>query len=103
GTPEGVSGGRGGTRPGDRGDLPFQRREWMAQRVAWVVMSLVAVAAVLGAFANGLLSRMTAGDGDTLRGAYSRIVRAQASTSIRVTVAPALTAGGAARVWLSRD
>ncbi len=43
-------------------DLPFQRREWVAERIAWTVMALVVGAAVLGLFGSGWLSRSIAGD-----------------------------------------
>ena len=34
-------------------DLPFQRREWFAERVAWAVMALLIAAALLGLFGTG--------------------------------------------------
>jgi hypothetical protein len=34
-------------------DLPFQRREWLVERVAWGVMALLIVAALLGLFGTG--------------------------------------------------
>jgi hypothetical protein len=43
-------------------DLPFQRREWVAERVAWAVMALLIAGALLGFFGTGPLSRTTAGD-----------------------------------------
>jgi hypothetical protein len=37
-------------------DPPFLRREFLFERVGWVFMGLVVVAAILGLFGNGLLS-----------------------------------------------
>jgi len=45
-----------GTRLQLTEDEAFQRRDWMAQRVAWVVFFLVLLAALLGLFGSGPLS-----------------------------------------------
>lgn len=42
-------------------DLNFQRREWVVQRVGWVVMAVLLVAALLGLFGPGPLSKSIAG------------------------------------------
>lgn len=42
----------------------FQRQEWIAERVAWVVALVVLAAAVLGLFANGPLALGTASASD---------------------------------------
>jgi hypothetical protein len=42
-------------------DLEFQRRIWKLQRVAWAVMALVVLAAVLGLLGPGVLGMATAG------------------------------------------
>lgn len=78
----------------------FQRRMWRAQRIAWVVMATVIVAAAMGAFGDGPLSateRRSASGATTI--AYHRVVRAQApfdlelraagTTGDRITVAVA--------------
>lgn len=58
-------------------DLEFQRRAWAAQRVAWVVMLLLIIAALLGLFGGaGPLSSMTAGsETDGLQIEYQRFIR----------------------------
>jgi hypothetical protein len=66
----------GVTRIGDleiQQDLNYQRREWRIQRLGWVVMRLVILAALLGLLGNGPLSKasVTATDG-SLRLDYHR-------------------------------
>jgi hypothetical protein len=85
-------------------DLEFQRRTWMVQRVGWVVMALVALAALLGLLGPGPLSNATAGNQKMpLHVAYNRFVRYQTPTQLRVHLTPETGREGKARVWLSRD
>jgi hypothetical protein len=63
------------------------RREWVVQRVAWVVMVLVLVGALVGFFGNGPWSERTAvSDGGGLRVEYQRVVRFQAQTQLVFTL-----------------
>jgi hypothetical protein len=62
-----------------------QRREWVIQRVAWVIVGLILAGSLVGAFGKGPLSRRTQHvQGLTLK--YDRIVRFQDRTELRVTV-----------------
>jgi hypothetical protein len=71
-----------------RQDLDFQRREWRAQRIGWVVMALIALAALLGLTGNGVLARATAGSPtDPLRLEYSRFDRLQSPSTLEVEIA----------------
>lgn len=67
----------------------FQRQEWIAERVAWLLALVVLAAAVLGLFANGPLAQGTASAGDgRLTVDYQRYARDGGTTSLRVQVAP---------------
>ncbi len=83
-------------------DLDFQRREWAIQRVGWVVMLLVVVAALLGLFGQGVLGTATIGDsGDPLQLAYDRFDRKHAPTELQVEVAGRTVQEGQVRLWLN--
>ena len=45
-------------------DLTFQRRSWIVQRVGWVMLALLILAALGGLFGPGPLSRARAGPHD---------------------------------------
>jgi len=66
-------------------DMTFQRRAWVVQRIAWVVMLLIVVAAVLGLFATGPLSGTTAKTDDgVLTIEYGRFARHDAQTDLLI-------------------
>jgi hypothetical protein len=79
-------------------DLDYQRREWAFERAGWVVMALIVVAALLGLFGDGPLSRTTTGN-EPLRLEYNRFVHRNAPERLRVSVA---AAGDEVRLWVSR-
>jgi hypothetical protein len=57
-------------------NLAFQRREWRAQSIGWWVLTAFLVAAMLGLFGEGPLSRARAGEaGDPMWIEYERFVR----------------------------
>jgi hypothetical protein len=77
----------GGLERAGEEHFPQERREWVVQRVAWVVMVLILVAALLGAFGNGVLSKRTANSEDGgLRVEYQKIVRFQAISELRLKI-----------------
>jgi hypothetical protein len=70
------------------GDMPFQRRVWRVQRMAWVAMVLVVAAAMAGAFGGDgplALGRHQEG-GATIE--WARIQRIGAAAPIRITLPP---------------
>jgi hypothetical protein len=67
-------------------DLKFQRREWKIQRVGWVTMALVIIAALLGVFGAGPLSSATI-EREGLRLEHERFGRLQRDTELRFTIA----------------
>ena len=85
-------------------DLDYQRRSWKVQRVGWVAMGLVALAALLGLFGSGpLSSATTGGKGDSLQLEYKRFGRFEASTRLRIHIQPGVEREGQVRVWLNRN
>lgn len=70
-------------------DLKFERREWKAERIAWIVMALIIVAALLGLFGAGPLSLTTAeNDEGTLKVQYERFGRRGAPATITFDLVP---------------
>jgi hypothetical protein len=85
-------------------DIEFERREWKVQRVAWVVMTLIIVAAAVGLFGNGVFAEAdkTAADG-SVRVDYHRIARHHQPRTLAVDVSPQFVAGGEIRIWLGKE
>jgi hypothetical protein len=79
-------------------DLAFQRREWRGQRLGWWLLSAFVVAAALGLFGSGVLSRAHARAPDhRLAVDYERFIRVGAPTRL------AIRAAGSDRVELRVD
>ncbi|MCC2658093.1 MAG: rane protein [Panacagrimonas sp.] len=60
----------------------FHRRAWRMQRIACGVLAAIVLAALLGAFGGGPLSRAQSGDAHGLSIAYQRFARAEARTTL---------------------
>ena len=85
-------------------DKDFERHEWRAERIGWVLISLFLAAALLGLFSSGPLSSASAGEkGQGLQLRYSRFARKMAPTTLEVHLGPEAARGGEARVWFSRN
>jgi hypothetical protein len=85
-------------------DLDFQRKSWTVQRVSWVIMVVIAVAGLLGLFGGGPLSDATAGNAQTLRVDYQRLVRQSATEKFGITPgSTAMGSGSTVSVWLDRE
>src|SRR6266540_1171526 len=68
--------------------MKFQRRSWTVERVAWVSLGIIALAAALGLLSHGPLSRTTAtSDDGGLAVSYERLERRQASSQFLVRAA----------------
>jgi hypothetical protein len=85
-------------------DMDYQRREWRAERIAWVFFTLVIVAALLGLLGQGPLSKARAGDPDAgLELIWERIDRNHAPTQMTLMLSPAVIQNGTARVSFTRE
>lgn len=85
-------------------DMKFQRRQWKAERIGWVCMTLFLAAAVMGLFGQGPLSDALAGnDGDPVSVHYDRFPRHGSQASLKIVLGPGAARDGEARVWLSRQ
>jgi len=66
-------------------DLLFLQREWKVQRIGWFLLSLAVLAAALGLFGRGFLSRASASTGG-LHLRYERLERFQRPTSMQLRI-----------------
>jgi hypothetical protein len=70
-------------------DITFQQREWTVQRLAWIVMTILVVAALLGLAGGGgpaMSATERTADG-ALQLHYARVERLQASTQLELDLA----------------
>jgi hypothetical protein len=86
-------------------DLEFQRRSWVLQRVGWVVMGLVVLAALLGLFGGtGSLGGAKAGSEDAVMSvSYERFLRFMKPTTLQIRLSPEAGTEGEVTVWLDRE
>lgn len=84
-------------------NMPFQRREWIAQRIGCICMAGVLGAALLGLFGNGPLSRTTLND-ETGRMSLDlqRFWRTDARTTLRFFFSREAAGDGKVRLWMDR-
>jgi len=69
--------------------MRFQRWSWRVQQSGWVVLSLLLLAALLGVFSDGMLSRATATDASgALQIDYQSVYRNERDARIELRVAP---------------
>lgn len=98
------------TKPALHGDLQleedhaFQRRGWIAQRIAWAFMLLILITAVLGVFGSGVLSDASIADEyECLSIDYQRFGRRQADQTMTVRAACRKADQNELSLWLDRD
>ncbi|GBD16097.1 hypothetical protein HRbin26_00992 [bacterium HR26] len=85
-------------------DLDFQRRMWRVQQIGWALLVLVVVAALLGLFGKGPLSRAVAGGtGVSFTVEYERFGRYKAPMRMTVHIGPGVAQQGQIRLWLARE
>jgi hypothetical protein len=65
-------------------NLAHQQREWLVERVGWIVMLLLILAAAAGLFGNGVLSRASVSDGKQMTIEYERFAHYLTPTSFKV-------------------
>ena len=86
-------------------NVEFQEREWTVQRVGWIGMGLIVIAAFIGLLGNsGALAtnKIQAADG-ALEVKYNRIENHHGPGELTVKVAPEYAAGGEVRIWLDAE
>ena len=84
-------------------DMAHQRREWRIQRIGWVVMALLLLAALAGLLGPGPLSRsVVAAEDGTLRVEYNRFERLQSASELRIELPAGATQAGTVRLRLNR-
>jgi hypothetical protein len=82
----------------------FQRREWTAQRVGWVAMALLLIAALVGLLGPGPLSATTVASEDGLvEVEYQRFAHLEADDLITISLAPATVTGDSVELQLAED
>lgn len=83
-------------------DLRFQKREWVFERIAWAVMALIVLAALLGLFGRGPMSHQTAASPDgAVTVEYDRFLNHKAGTTLRVRVSGDVTVPGTFRLSIN--
>lgn len=83
-------------------DLEFQRLSWKIERAAWLVMALLMIGGLLGAFGSGPLSRVSTGETNKLQLEYERFGRYESPSSLKIHLkAPAESEE--ARIKISRS
>lgn len=87
-------------------DLRFQRRVWVVQRVGWVAMALVALAALVGLFGGtgSLRGEAKASSEDAIVSVdYERFLRFMKPTTLEIQVGPEAGKEGMVSIWLDRE
>jgi hypothetical protein len=85
-------------------DLTFQRRIWRVQRIGWLLIALILVAALLGLFGSGPLSRAVVSTPDgAVQLDYPRFTRYLAPAQLRLTVQPAPNGEDTVTIWFNRQ
>jgi hypothetical protein len=67
-------------------DVSFQRKEWFVERVTWTILGALLIAALLGIFGTGPLSR-TSEEVDGVTVSYERFTRKISYTDLEIRVA----------------
>jgi hypothetical protein len=78
--------------------MPHHRAAWRVERIAWTIGALALIAAMLGLFGYGPMSRTTVGSTDALQIEYDRFQRSSAPNDFALTVNTALARNGELRV-----
>ena len=85
-------------------DLDFQRQSWKVQRVAWVLMLLVALGGLTGLFGRGPLASAELGEkASPLHVEYERFLRLYAPAKLTVYIgSSAIRADSTVKFWIDR-
>ena len=70
-------------------DPKYEEREWLVQKICWILMALLALGGLLGLFGPGRLSETRAGSkGSRLQVKYDKFARYQGPAELEVTCRP---------------
>lgn len=84
-------------------NMQHQRLSWRAERVGWIVWTLILLAALLGLFGRGVFNTTSVTSSDArLTVEYSRFWRLQSPMTLRVAAGEDAVADGNLRLWLDR-
>ena len=78
--------------------MPHHRAAWRVERIAWTIGALALIAAMLGLFGYGPMSRTTVGSPGALQIEYDRFQRSSSPNDFALTVNTALARNGELRV-----
>ena len=80
-------------------DVPFQRADWRAQRIGWVVLFLIVLAALAGLLGKGPLSDVSAASPQgQIQVEYDRFLHYRDPTSLQIHLKPPADADNELRV-----
>jgi hypothetical protein len=93
---------QGDKAPDINQDLDFSRREWRVERVGWVIMALVVLAALLGLLGRGPLTEKVAWDaGSEMWVEYDSVDHMQAPSELKLHVGPGIVTTDELRLALN--
>lgn len=85
-------------------DLGFQRKWWNFERVAWIVLTIVLILDLLGAFGRGYLAHAEAHAGDgSIVVKYEHIERFKTPSILTVKLGPTAVHDGKVKLWTSES
>ena len=84
-------------------DLGFTRKEWHWQRIGWVIMGLLVLAGVLGAFGHGPIAEQRIGDPQVFAIEFDRIIRHSSTSDLTIHVGPGLQSDSVLHLAISRS
>ena len=68
-------------------DMGFQKRSWLAERIAWVIIIGLPIVGLSGLFTHGFVSAQTVGDPSQVQISYERFQRITRQVQFHITVA----------------
>ena len=85
-------------------DLPFQRKQFLFERIGWLAMAALVIAALAGAFGRGPVSKSSVGEREgPVWIQYERVGRLQSQTEMLIHVAADASSGDDLAVQVNSD
>jgi hypothetical protein len=82
-------------------DMLFQRKQWVVQRIAWLIFALIVLAGLSGLLGTGPLANARAGDAD-VQIEYESILHRASPTELMIHPGDQITADGNIEVALTQ-